>query len=188
MIEHSTSYDPYMPMKLLATFIATAAILTGCAGATAITTDAEAEPAADTEITEASAEEFASIIAEGRRDVDEWLETWDDNYCSPIGVGDGTDIMACELSLITGSLVADTKVIEMDSATKEDSLVYIGDPPDSIAIIWQSTVDAATAASEAGDAIPDDCSIAEDCTSKVVEFTMAMEDLQGKYDAWEPYM
>ncbi|WP_231442065.1 hypothetical protein [Brevibacterium zhoupengii] len=177
-----------MPKTFLATLVATAFFITGCAGVPATTAGAEVEPAAETETTEASAEEFASIIAEGRRDVDEWLETWDENYCSPIGVGDGTDIMACEISLISGGLIADTKVIEMDSATKEDSLVYIGEPPESIAIIWQSTLDAATAASEAGEAVPDDCTTADDCTSKVMEFTMAMEDLQGKYDAWEPYM
>ncbi|NNV09162.1 hypothetical protein ETC03_23675 [Geobacillus sp. MMMUD3] len=96
--------------------------------------------------------------------------------------------MACELSLISGSLIAETKRLELDSATNENSLVYLGDPPVSIAVIWQSTEDAATAASEAGEAIPEDCSTSDDCVSKVMDFEMAMEDLQGKYDAWAPYM
>lgn len=162
-------------------------IITGCS-APEETTEAAAPAAAEPEATGPAAEEFASIIAEGRRDVDDWLETWDENDCSPIGVANGIDIMACELSLISGGLIAETKRLELDSATNENSLVYLGDPPESIAIIWQSTEDAAAAAAEAGEAIPEDCSTSDDCVSKVMDFEMAMEDLQGKYDAWDPYM
>ncbi|WP_166825344.1 hypothetical protein [Brevibacterium limosum] len=176
-----------MPKKLLATIVATSFLITGCSAAEE-TSEAAAPAAAEAEATGPAAEEFASIIAEGRRDVDDWLETWDENYCSPMGVADGTDIMACELSLISGGLIAETKRLELDSATNEDSLVYLGDPPESIAIIWQSTEDAAAAASEAGEAIPENCSTSDDCVSKVMDFEMAMEDLQGKYDAWDPYM
>lgn len=176
-----------MPKKLLATIVAATFIITGCS-APEETTEAAAPAAAETEPTGPAAEEFASIIAEGRRDVDDWLETWDQNYCSPMGVADGTDIMACELSLMSGSLIAETKRLELDSATNEDSLVYLGDPPESIASIWQSTEDAAAAASEAGEALPEDCSTSDDCISKVGDFVMAMEELQGKYDSWDPYM
>lgn len=176
-----------MPKKFLATIVAVSFISTGCSAA-GETTEAAAPAVAETDSTGPALEEFASIIAEGRRDVDEWLETWDENYCSPMGVADGSDIMACELSLISGGLIAETKRLELDSATNEDSLVYIGDPPEPIAIIWQSTEDAAAAASEAGESIPEDCSTSDDCVSKVMDFEMAMEDLQGKYDAWDPYM
>lgn len=176
-----------MPKKFFATIVAAAFIVTGCS-APEETTEAAAPAAAEADSNGPAVEEFASIIAEGRRDVDGWLETWDENYCSPMGVADGTDIMACELSLVTGGLIAETKRLELDSATNEDSLVYIGDPPESIAIIWQSTEDAAAAASKAGELIPEDCSTSDDCVSKVMDFHMAMEDLQGKYDAWDPYM
>lgn len=176
-----------MPKKLLATFVAATFIFGGCSTSEEAT-EAAAPVAAEAEATGPTAEEFASIIAEGRRDVDDWLETWDENYCSAMGVADGTDIMACELSLMSGSLIAETKRLELDSATNEGSLVYLGDPPESIAIIWQSTEDAATAASEAGEAIPEDCSASDDCVGKVMDFVMAMEDLQDRYDAWDPYM
>jgi hypothetical protein len=176
-----------MPRNLLATIVAAAFITSGCTGPSE-PTEADVQPPATTEEAGPSVEEFASIIAEGRRDVDEWLETWDENYCSPMGVTDETDIMACEISLISGGLIAETKLLELSSATQEDSLVYIGQPPDSIAIIWQSTEDAAAAASQAGEAIPEDCPASEDCTSKVMDFVSAMEDLQGKYDSWAPYM
>lgn len=176
-----------MPKKLLATIVAATFIITGCS-APEETTEAAALAAAATESTGPTVEEFASIIAEGRRDVDDWLETWDQNYCSPMGVADGTDIMACELSLMSGSLIAETKRLEVDSATNEDSLVFLGGPPESIAIIWQSTEDAAVAASEAGETLPEDCSTRDDCVNKARDFVMAMEELQGKYDSWDPYM
>lgn len=176
-----------MRKNLIAALVAFTFIIGGCSTSKEAT-EAAAPVAAEAEATGPAAEEFASIIAEGRRDVDDWLETWDENYCSPMGVADGTDIMACELSLMTGGLIAETKRLELDSATNEDALVYLGDPPESISIIWQSTEDAAAAASEAGEAIPEDCSTSDDCVGKVMDFVMAMEDLQGRYDAWEPYM
>ena len=176
-----------MRKNLIAALVASTFIISGCSTSEEAT-EAAAPVAAETEAAGPAAEEFASIIAEGRRDVDDWLATWDENYCSPMGVADGTDIMVCELSLMSGSLIAETKRLELDSATNEDSLVYLGDPPESIAIIWQSTEDAAAAASEAGEAIPEECSTSDDCVGKVMDFVMAMEDLQGRYDAWEPYM
>ncbi|MEL7584897.1 hypothetical protein [Brevibacterium casei] len=134
-----------MPKKLFVAVVAASFIITGCS-AEEETSEATGPAAAEAEAASPAAEEFASIIAEGRRDVDDWLETWDENGCSPMGVANGTDIMACELSLISGSLIAETKRLELDSATNENSLVYLGDPPVSIAVIWQSTEDAATAA------------------------------------------
>lgn len=176
-----------MPKTFLATLVAAAFIITGCS-APADTTTTDAQPAAEAEESGPSVEEFASIIAESRRDVDDWLDTWDDNECSSIGVSAGTDIFACELSLTSGGYVAENARLKLASATNEDAPVYIGDPPESIGIIWQSTEDTATAASEAGDEIPDDCSTDDECAGRVMTFLMAMEDLQSKYDSWAPYM
>lgn len=176
-----------MPKTLIATLVAAAFVIVGCSAPTT-TTDAEAQPAAETEEAGPTVEQFASIISESRRDVDEWLETWEDNGCSTIGISTGTDIFACEISLTTGGLVAETARLRLEAPTNPDAPVYIGDPPDSISIIWQSTEDAAAAASDAGEAIPDDCSIDDECAGKIMDFLMAMDDLQGKYDSWAPYM
>ena len=176
-----------MPKTFLVTLAAAALIVTGCAAPSESSED-DAQPVAETETPGAGAEEFASLIAETRRDVDEWLDTWDENGCSSLGVSTGTDIMACEMSLISGGLIADTAEIRMEGATKEGVPAYIGQPPENISIIWDSTKAAAAAASDAGEEIPDDCAASDECAGAVMNFLMAMDDLQGKYDAWEPYM
>lgn len=176
-----------MPKRFLAALVAAAFIFTGCSASGEPTTT-DAQPAAEAETSGPASEEFASIIAQSRRDVDEWLDTWDENGCSSIGITTGTDIMACELSLISGGLIAETSRLKLDSATKIEAPAYIGDPPDEINIIWQSTEDAATAASEAGENLPDVCESDEGCGRKIIDFLMAMEDLQSSYDSWEPYM
>lgn len=165
--------------------VAAVFMITGCSAASE-PAEPEAQPPTQTEEAGPSVEEFASIIAESRRPVDDWLDDWDEYTCSTLSVADGDPL--CEATLTGGGYVAETARLELNSATKEDSLVYIGDPPDSIAIIWQSTEDVATAASEAGEEIPDDCSASDECAGAVMTFLMAMEDLQAKYDAWEPYM
>ncbi|MGZ1491149.1 hypothetical protein [Brevibacterium sediminis] len=172
--------------KPLITSLAVLTLLLSACGASSEPAETDAQPVADTEESGATAEQFASLISEERRAVDEWLEDWDDNTCSTLSVADGDPL--CEVSLTSGSLVADTAKIVMEGATKEGVPAYIGQPPEEIASIWQETFDAATAASEAGEAIPDDCSTSDDCVGKVMDFTMAMDDLQGKYDAWAPYL
>lgn len=174
-----------MPKTLLATLVAVAFIITGCS-APAENTEASVPAEPETEEAGPTVEEFASVIAESRGAVDDWLDEWDEHICSSMTVAEGDPL--CEVSLMGGSLVAETARTKLNSATKEDSLVYLGDPPDKIAIIWQSTEDAAIAAAEAGSAIPEDCSTSEGCAGKVMDFTMAMETLQRKYDSWAPYM
>lgn len=173
-----------MPKTLLAGLLAAAFIITGCS--TPASTTGEPQPAAEAEGAGPTVEQFASIIAEDRRDVDDWLDDWHDNSCSTLGVSGGD--IACEISLMTGGLIAETARLGLDSATKESSLVYIGDPPKEIATIWQSTVNAATAAAEAGVEIPDECSSDDGCADYVMNFVSAMGTLQSKYDSWEPYL
>lgn len=172
--------------KPLLTSLAVLTLLLSACGASNEPAASDVQPAAETEASGATVEQFASLISEERRPVDEWLEDWDDNTCSTLSVADGDPL--CEASLISGGFVANTAQIVMEGATKEGAAAYIGLPPDEIEGIWQETYDAATAASEAGEAIPDDCSTADDCVGKVMDFTMAMDDLQSKYDAWAPYI
>ncbi|AZL08591.1 hypothetical protein [Brevibacterium aurantiacum] len=175
-----------MPKKLLATLAAATLIITGCSAPTE-TSEAEAPPASQTEETGTTVEQFASIIAESRRPVDDWLEdAWDANTCSASIVAAGD--ITCDLALLSGTTTASTAYIVLDTPTKIDAPGYIGDPPKEVAIIWQSTKDAAEKASDAGEEIPEDCSTDPTCASKVLAFDMAMYDLQGKYDSWAPYM
>lgn len=174
-----------MRKPLIPTLTVLALLLSSC-GASTDPVETDAQPVAETEESGATVEQFASLISEERRSVDEWIEDWHDNTCSTLSVADGDPL--CETSLISGSLIADTAKITMEGATKEGVPAYIGQPPEEITSIWQETFDAATTASEAGEAIPEDCSSADDCVGKVMDFTMAMDDLQGKYDAWAPYL
>src|SRR5699024_12762616 len=97
-----------MPRKLLATIVAATFITTGCTGPSE-PTEADVQPPTTTEEAGPSVEEFASIIAEGRRDVDDWLETWHENYCRPMGVAYETDIIASELRQVRCSRIAENK-------------------------------------------------------------------------------
>lgn len=174
-----------MPRILFAVVVALAFILTGCS-ATDDATTVETQPSVETEATGPSVEEFASVIAESRRDVDDWIDDWKEDSCSGMAVAGGDP--RCGAWLISGGYVALTASLDLDSATKESTDVYIGDPPDEVRIIWKATADAADAANEAGEAIPDDCSADEECTRLVNEFDFAMDELQRKYDSWDPYM
>lgn len=172
-----------MPKKILATLAAATLTFTGCS---APTEASEAPQVSQAEGTGTTVEQFASIIAESRRPVDDWMEdTWDANTCSAsiVAAGDVT----CDLALLSGTTIASTAYIVLDTPTKIDAPGYIGDPPKEVAIIWQSTKDAAKKASDAGEEIPDDCSTDPTCASKVLAFDIAMYDLQGKYESWAPY-
>ena len=72
MVEQLTSYDPIMRKNLLAALVAFTFIISGCSTSEEAT-EAAAPVVAEAEAAGPATEEFASIIAEGRRDVDDWL-------------------------------------------------------------------------------------------------------------------
>lgn len=134
----------------------------------------------------ASVQQFASVIAESRGDVDDWLADWHEATCSTLATESGDP--TCQALLLGGGLTAETAKLKIEGATKPGVPAYIGEPPEEIAIIRGATEKVAVAAADAGEALPDDCSADSECVKKVFAFVTAMEDLQSKYDAWEPYM
>ena len=174
-----------MRKPLISTLAMLALFLSAC-GASSEPAETDVQPVAETEEAGPSVEQFASIIAESRGAVDDWLDEWDEYTCSSLTVADGDPL--CEASLTGGGYVALTASLKLEAATKTDAPAYIGDPPDEISIIWQSTEDAATAAATAGEDIPEGCSTSDECAGKVMEFTSAMTELQAKYGSWAPYM
>lgn len=161
--------------------------LSGCSGGTATEAAGSPSPPASASASAGpTVEEFGSIISENRRDVDEWLEKWDEHTCSPLSVGDGDPL--CEAHLVAGGYTAEAVKLSLQGATSTQSLVHIGDPPDEIKQLWLETEQAASAAADAGDEIPDDCAAASDCVGKVGDFVTAFEDVQSKFDSWDPYL
>lgn len=162
--------------------VAGALVLSACTAGTTEPPAVESETAA----AGVSSEQFASIIAESRRPVDEWLENWQNGGCSAVAVEQGDPL--CSSYLVSGKLTAETAKLKMEGATKPGVPAYIGEPPSDVAIVWGSTEDVAAAAADAGAALPEDCSADAECVNKVFVFVSAMRDLQSKYDAWEPFM
>ncbi|MEU2200582.1 hypothetical protein [Isoptericola sp. NPDC019482] len=152
----------------------------GSAGADVASSEApESAPATET-VAETTVDQWASIVAGQRHAVDEMNADWEDATCSAtaIAMGDAPD---CEAYLIAMGYTAETAAVAIGGAINPDSDTYLGDPPAEIADLYESTFEAADAASVA-------VSDWENEAATPMDATRAWDDLLTKFAEWEPYL
>ena len=177
----------------LAALSAAALILAGCASATA--DEPEPTPTSTAEETaaaeESSVNEWASVIARAQQDLDDTLDTLEDEQCTAV-LAASPDGLMCRVRMLSATYSVSTIDLQLQGPTNTQATSFIAaEPPAEIAGMWEETSAAATAASEAGTAWSDaGCSseVTDVCLDLGVDFERAMGSLRSEFAGWAPYL
>ena len=147
-------------------------------------TQNESEPSItppEPEVETATVEQYASVIAEERSGLEEYIIYVDE--CSVGGWDD--DSLQCPFTPLTLSAKASTLSIRFSEEANED--IRLAPPPAEIADLVERTRETALDVEVAADTV-NECTDYIGCEAEWFQLQMAASDLQGILDAWEPYI
>lgn len=143
--------------------------------------EGDSSPVAAAEKQGPTTEQWASLVAERKHQIDEVQQSWDDANCSASVIDTGVEPI-CDAILVTMSYAAGTTTTVLGGAVNPESDTYLGEPPAEIDALYFDTFDAADAVYVAYD----DWSEWEAATP--LDITWAWEDLRQQFAAWSPYL
>lgn len=128
----------------------------------------------------ATVEQYASVVAANRRDIEEYVAKVED--CA-LGWRKGD--LVCALAPLTLMAQAELLRILMSEDAKEE--VRLLPPPPEIEVLVARTIEVAGAIKPLADAA-DDCAQYKGCESEWLDLSFAASDLQEVIDSWAPYL
>lgn len=170
-------------------FAAAALMLTACGGEaqSAPVETATHTPTPTPTVQTATVQQYGEIMLESRKGVDEFLEDWEDENCSGLGIADGD--LLCNMTMMRAPMVASIVDLNFSAAAKPTAPGFIGAPPAELEGIVADTREAAQASIEAGEEWKEaNCPDGDQCAFAAGRLEDAVEDLQLKFDAWQLYL
>lgn len=131
--------------------------------------------------TTATVEQYASVVAEEKADLEEYIANVEE--CS-LG-GWEADSLLCPLTPLTLSAQASTLAVRFSDEARDD--LRLDPPPAEIEDLVQRTREASQKVVETAD-IVNECSTYEECEAEWFDLQLATSELQGVIDAWTPYL
>ncbi len=155
-------------------------LLSACGGSGTTTADTPEATSSPTPTKQtATIEQYASIIAENRRDVDETMMQLEE--CSIDAIS------TCGFVALSASTRAEIVALQLNGASDPKSLKYVGDPPAEVAPLVDDTVSAAENVTRAFETY-EVCGAPAECPTELFKVAMEFESLQESMDAWGPYL
>lgn len=128
----------------------------------------------------ATVQQYASVVAEARRDMEEYVGIVED--CA---LGYSTGDIACALAPLTFRAQTSTLNIRLSQDAKDD--IRLLPPPPEIADLVARTLEV-TGEIEALSEAVDECDQYEGCEGEWFALSMGASKVQDILDAWQPYI